>query len=258
MRREELLLRGMGQINLDKLLTIYGRNSVKEALENRDINVLKLHLSNTNKSSSTLEKILKLANRRGVEISFYKSRRELSFISKNSKQDQGVALDIYMPNFLNEREFLKLNKKRYKLLALDTINNPQNLGMIIRSATAGNIDAIILSTSKNSAKISPLVVKSSVGTIFKLPLIQTKDLKLTLQNFRADGAKLYTLSANAQNSYLEEKFLDKSIFVLGNESRGVSKEVENISDSLISVPMRRGVESLNVAVTASLIAFLPS
>ena len=244
----------MEQINFNKILTIYGRNSVLEALENRDISILKLHLSKTNRGSKSLEKILKLAKIRGVEIAIYNSKRELSFISKNSKQDQGVALDIYMPKFLSESEFLK-QKKRYRLLALDSINNPQNLGMIIRSATAGSIDAVILSTSKNSTKISPLVVKASVGTIFKLPIIQTRDLKKSLEFFKSDGAKLYTLSSRAEKSYKDEEYSSKSIFILGNETNGVREEIEKLSYSLISIPMRRGVESLNVAVTASLIAF---
>ncbi len=196
MRRGKLLLLGMEQINRDKLLTIYGRNSVKEALESRDISLLKLHLSKTNRRTPSLDKILKLAESRGVEIKFYNSRRELSFISKNSKQDQGVALDIYMDNFLNIDEFIK-NNNRYRVLALDGINNPQNLGMIIRSATAGYIDAILLSTSKSSTKISPLVVKASVGTIFKLPIIKSRDLVDTLKRFKADGAKLYALSSKA-------------------------------------------------------------
>jgi len=245
----------MGQINFNKILTIYGRNSVLEALENRDISILKLHLSKTNKSSKSLEKILKLAKSRGVEIAIYNTKRELSFISKNSKQDQGVALDIYMPKFLSESEFLRTAKKGYRLLALDTINNPQNLGMIIRSATAGNIDAIILSTSKNSTKISPLVVKASVGTIFKLPIIQTKNLKKSLEIFKRDGARLYTLSSRAKKSYRDENYPSKSVFILGNETNGVREDIEELSDSSISIPMRRGVESLNVAVTASLIAF---
>ena len=199
-----------------------------------------------------MDRIIELARKRNIEIAYH-TKRALSYISKNSKQDQGVALDIIMKGFLNEEEFIK-DYNSYRLLALDGISNPQNLGMIIRSATAGAIDAIILPTKK-SAQISPLVIKSSVGTIFKIPIIRTSSLLNSLKRFKKNGANIYTLSSYATNSYRDEVYPNRVIFVLGNETVGVSKEIEEISNKSISIPMRRGVESLNVAITASLLAF---
>jgi 23S rRNA (guanosine2251-2'-O)-methyltransferase len=127
--------------------------------------------------------------------------------------------------------------------------------MIIRSCAAGNIDAILLPT-KGAAQISPLVIKASAGTLFKMPIIKTSNLKQTLSNFKEEGAELYSLSSHAERSYKEQHYNGKTIFVLGNESEGVSREVEAICSERIAIPMQRGVESLNVAVTASLLAFL--
>jgi 23S rRNA (guanosine2251-2'-O)-methyltransferase len=135
------------------------------------------------------------------------------------------------------------------------VTNPQNLGMIIRSCAAGNIDAIVLPT-KGAAQISPLVIKASAGTLFKMPIIKTSNLKETLAQFKEEGASLYTLSSHARKSYKEQYYSDKSIFVLGNESEGVSPVVEKLCNESISIPMNRGVESLNVAVTAALLAFI--
>ncbi len=89
-----------------------------------------------------------------------------------------------------------------------------------------------------------------------MPIIKTSDLKKTLELFKKEGANLYTLSSHASQSYKEQTYGDKIIFVLGNESEGVSKSLEALCDVNISIPMKRGVESLNVAVTASLLAFL--
>ncbi|HHD78236.1 MAG TPA: RNA methyltransferase, partial [Epsilonproteobacteria bacterium] len=175
-------------------------------------------------------------------------------ISKNAKQDQGVALDIVLEHFGNEKDFIS-NNINYRIIALDGVTNPQNLGMIIRSCAAGNVDAILLPT-KGAAQISPLVIKASVGTLFKMPIINTSNLKQTLESFKNEGAALYSLSSHAKSSYKEQAYSDKSIFILGNESEGVSKEVEALCDESIAIPMQRGVESLNVAVTASLLAFL--
>ena len=101
-----------------------------------------------------------------------------------------------------------------------------------------------------------MVIKASVGTLFKLPIIKTSSFVKTLEKFKKEDANLYTLSSYAKKSYRDESYGQKTVFILGNESEGVSKEVENLSNDSILIPMKRGVESLNVAVTASLLAFL--
>jgi len=238
----------------DKILTIYGRNAVLEALEDERVTIHKLHLSKSNKDASVLERMKKIALNRGIEVAYH-DKQSLSRISKNAKQDQGVALDIVLEHFGDERSF-KNDHTNYRIIALDGVTNPQNLGMIIRSCAAGEIDALLLPT-KGAAQISPLVIKASAGTLFKMPIIKTSDLSKTLAAFKEEGATLYTLSSHAAKSYREECYNEKSIFILGNESEGVSKKVEALCDESISIPMKRGVESLNVAVTASLLAFLP-
>ena len=237
----------------DKVLTIYGRNAVMEALVDEAVTIHKLHLSKSNKDASVLETMKAIAKKRDIEVAYH-DKQSLSRISKNAKQDQGVALDIVLEHFSDEESF-KNSHKTYRIIALDGVTNPQNLGMIIRSCAAGNIDAILLPT-KGAAQISPLVIKASAGTLFKMPLIKTSNLKNTLNSFKKDGANIYTLSSHASHSYKEQNYSDKTIFVLGNESEGVSPEIEAICNESIAIPMQRGVESLNVAVTASLLAFL--
>jgi len=237
----------------DKVLTIYGRNAVMEALEDTSIIIHKLHLATSNKDNDQISKMIHIAQSRGIEIRYH-DKSALSRISKNAKQDQGVALDVVLEHFGDEEGFIASHKS-YRIIALDGVHNPQNLGMIIRSCAAGNIDAILLPT-KGAAQISPLVIKASVGTLFKMPIIKTNNLLKTLQNFQSHSAKVYSLSSYAEESYKNMPYTDKTIFVLGNESEGVSEAVEKLSDARIVIPMQRSVESLNVAVTASLLAFL--
>ena len=237
----------------DKVLTIYGRNAVMEALEDESISIHKLHLSKSNKDASVLEKMKAVAKHRGIDVAYHE-KQSLSRISKNAKQDQGVALDIVLEYFGNEEDFIS-NNMSYRIVALDGVTNPQNLGMIIRSCAAGNVDAILLPT-KGAAQISPLVIKASAGTLFKMPIIKTTNLKKTLASFKKEGADVYTLSSHVNSNYKEQNYSSKTIFVVGNESEGVSREVEALSTQSIAIPMQRGVESLNVAVTASLLAFL--
>jgi len=237
----------------DKVLTVYGRNPVVEALEDESITIHKLHLSKSNKDADVLEQMKEMAKKRDIEV-VYHDKQALSRISKNAKQDQGVALDIVLEHMGDEGSFRESHKS-YRIVALDGITNPQNLGMIIRSCAAGNIDAILLPT-RGGAQISSLVIKASAGTLFKMPLIKTSNLEKSLKSFQKEGASLYTLSSHASHSYREQSYGDKTIFILGNESEGVSKPVEDLCDKSIAIPMQRGVESLNVAVTASLLAFL--
>ena len=233
------------------LLTIYGRNPVLEALQNKELQIYALHLSKSNKKSDKIDLMLKLAKSRRIEVKYH-DKEKLSRISKNKKQDQGVALDIILQNF-TDLNGLK-SKSNYKVLALDGIENPQNLGMIIRSAAAGDVDALIIPKKGTASVTSPLVIKASAGTLFKMPVIQSENLYNTLKELAINGAKLVVLDSNSKNKLKKLKKFEKSVFILGNESRGVSKEIAQIAEVKAKIAMNREVESLNVAVTASIIA----
>ena len=234
----------------EKVITLYGRNVVVEVLQDENIKVHKLHMANSNQTDGAIKSILDLAKKRDIEITYHE-KKALSRISKNAKQDQGVAIDIIANTYKSANEIKKMDK--FKLIALDGVQNPQNLGMIIRSCAASKIDGIIL-PKKSSAKISPLVVKASAGTLFKLPIYYCNTLEDILPKLK--DTKIYSLSSHAKKSIYEIEKSDKAIYVLGNESDGISTEIESICNDSISIPMQREVESLNVAVTASLIAFM--
>lgn len=238
----------------DSLMTVYGRKTVLEALEDKSVSIFRLHLATSNKPAEILDDILRLAQRKGAEV-VYHDRTALSRISKNASQDQGVAADLQLPGYTTYERFLEQPpKKAYRLLALDGITNPQNLGMIIRSACAGNIDGILLPI-KGNAQIDPLVIKASAGTLFRAPILRCQHLPEAMKGFIAAGAVACSLSSHANKSLSEFNPESASIYVLGNETSGVSEEVSQLCSEQIRIPMNNGVESLNVAVTAALIAF---
>ena len=239
--------------NFDRQITVYGRNVVLEILEEKDINVTKVHLADSNKKDGVVSKIQMLCEKKNIEV-LYHSKQALSRISKNAKQDQGVAADIEANSYQSAEDFLKSAPQSYRYIALDSIHNPQNLGMIIRSVAAGFVDGIIL-PKKGSAKISPLVIKASAGTLFKTKILYCDTLEETLPDFKKGGADIYALSSHADKNLFVMKLGDKTIFVLGNESEGVCKEVERLANKTLFIPMQNGVESLNVAVTAALLAY---
>lgn len=239
----------------EQLLTVYGRKPVLEILQDTSIPVYKLHLASSNKTAGIINDIIKIANDRKIAIDYH-SRQELSRISKNSKQDQGVCVDIECPLHQSANTLLStINPlKTLRLLAVDNITNPQNLGMIIRSACAGGMDGILMSKQGN-AKLDSLVIKASAGTLFKFSIFFCQSLENTLKQFKDQGVDIIGLSGNSELTLKNYNESNDVIYILGNESTGVSKPVLKTCSKVVSIPMSNGVESLNVAVTASLLAF---
>lgn len=238
----------------DSLLTIYGRKPVLEALEDSSLPVHKLHLAESNRKDQLISRIEQLAAERNIEIAHW-DRKGLSRISKNARQDQGVALDLALPHYGTADAFLQEHRSgHFELLALDGITNPQNLGMIIRSACAGGIDGIIL-PRKGCAQIDPLVIKASVGTLFKTRILRCEQLAPVLEKFAAVGARVCALSSHANDTLRTIDDSQPNVFVLGNETHGVGADVAKKCTHRLRIPMQNGVESLNVAITAALISF---
>lgn len=237
---------------LASLLTIYGRKPVLEALQDATIQPAKLHLAESNKPAAILKDIERYATNKGAAIAYH-DKKALSRISKNGKQDQGVALDIRCPGFMTLDDFLACAPKQFDLILLDAVTNPQNLGMIIRSVTASPAAAIVL-PEKGCAKLDALVIKASAGTLFRANILRCNDIPTALERLKSLDTKCYALAGNGQES-LGALTAERNAFVMGNESDGVSQTSLKLCDASISIPMARGVESLNVGVAASLVAF---
>lgn len=242
--------------DLAKTITIYGRKPVLEALQDPSLDCRTLHWASSNQSRGVAADILALAQRRGV-VQREHSRETLARISRNGRQDQGVALDILCPHFASEDSLLaRGTEPSLRVLALDGITNPQNVGMIIRSAVAGGIDAILY-PRRGVAALGPLVIKAAVGTVFRAPIVHCDQLSSSLGRLKTAGFRIASLSADASQSVFDYRQDAATVFVLGGETEGVSAAVTALTDVGLSIPMANGVESLNVAVAASLIAYAP-
>ncbi len=144
-----------------------------------------------------------------------------------------------------------------RFIVLDRIHNPQNLGMIVRSVAAGGINALFIPQQGN-ATISPLVIKASAGALFKCPIVRCETTEECIHALRERNICISVLSSQSKTSLLQEHGRQQPVaFVLGNESEGVSQAVSALADEQLKIPMHNEIESLNVAVTAALIAFLP-
>ena len=243
-------------MNLSKILTIYGRKTVLEALQDDRLSPSRLHLADSNKRGGIVGQIEDLAKVRAIDVQIH-ARQALSRISKNGKQDQGVALDLFCPEFDSFEHFIDAGmhfSNGFRAVLLNGITNPQNVGMIIRSCCAAGVNAIFY-PKRSVATLGPLVIKSSAGILFNAPIVQCEDARLTAQSLQERGFDIAVLDSHARKSLFDFAPIKPTVYVLGGETIGVDKEIKNAANVSLRIPMRNNVESLNVAVTAALVAF---
>ena len=249
-------------------LTLYGRKPVLEALNNPKITPQKLFLSHK-AHGDLIQEIKRSADQIGLPIQRC-SAQELSRISKQGRQDQGVALDVQAPLLCSLEEGLATftpNSHSFDplLFLVDGVQNPSNLGLLIRTLCAANLQALIVPQVKNSS-LNPLVIKASAGVAFKAPIWHIQHSVQAAEILKNQGYTLYGLrgvEADPFYAWSAQRLLDfqnhaqvhKRVWVLGNESEGISQELTPYIDRWITLPMMRQVESLNVAVAGSIVAY---
>ncbi|WP_439107063.1 TrmH family RNA methyltransferase [Congregibacter sp.] len=239
-----------------RFLTVYGRKAVLEALQDPQMDCRILHLARSNRSGGVLKDIQRAAAKRALDFREH-TREELARISRNGRQDQGVALDVYCPAMRELDDYVaSLADVPQRLLALDGVTNPQNMGMVIRSAAAAGIDGVLYADRGNPA-LGPLVIKASAGTVFRAPLLRCQSVSTASKTLCDADFTLYRLQASGRRTLFDGKgFASRALFVLGGESAGISRELSALPGENLSIPMSNGVESLNVAVSGALVAYL--
>jgi 23S rRNA (guanosine2251-2'-O)-methyltransferase len=234
----------------DDMITLYGRKPVQEVLRDPSVRVYKLHLAETNRTSDVIAEIRSLAESRDIDIQMH-TREALSRISKNGRQDQGVAIDIQPMHY---GHINGLPEDVTELIVVDGVTNPQNLGMIIRSVTASPVHGLLI-PKKGSAKIDPLVHKASAGTLLKGNLYHAPTIESGLEALKTKGFTLIGLAGSSENLLKDIPGSSKIAFVVGNETEGLSESALKRCDQLVRIPLANEVESINVAMAATLVSF---
>ncbi len=139
------------------------------------------------------------------------------------------------------------------ILALDDIQDPGNLGTILRTADSVGLKQILVSKGTADA-YNPKVVRSTMGAIFRVNVIECENLKETLKELQSNDYKVMTTSLNAKKSIYEVDY-KKKVIVIGNEANGVSKEILNSADEKVIIPMLGKTESLNASVATGVILY---
>lgn len=147
-----------------------------------------------------------------------------------------------------------INKDNPALIFLDALQDPGNLGTIIRTCDAFNLDGIILGEGSVDP-YNPKVVRATMGSIFRVPLLVSNNSLETLSKLQSDNIKILSTSLEADLPIYDIDYRQGFAIVIGNESKGVQGEILNLSDQLIKIPMPGSAESLNAGVAASIIMY---
>ena len=172
------------------------------------------------------------------------------YVSDN-KTPQGILCVVRQKNY--ELDIL-LQVENPHFMVLDNLQDPGNLGTILRTSEGAGVDAVFL--SKDCVDIyNPKTIRSTMGSIYRMPFVYVEDLLELLDLFREKGILSYAAHLQGENNYDKENYRSGTAILIGNEGNGLRDEVAKKADIWVQIPMHGQVESLNAAIAASILMF---
>jgi len=233
---------------------IYGIHPVEEALKSSHLRFQKIFLS-TQKSHPPIQSILDLANKRHIPVSFA-TQEALGKMAQGGLHQNVVGILKEIP-YVDIREIFSNSKREGKkalLLILDGIQDPQNLGSLMRTASGCGVQGLIIPKDR-TVGITPTVIKASAGAIAHLPVARVVNIASTIDVLKKEGIWVYGASGEAKELiYHLDLNIDLAI-VIGAEGRGIRPLVRKRCDRLFSIPMRGPLSSFNASVSGGIILY---
>lgn len=140
------------------------------------------------------------------------------------------------------------------ILILEGIQDPGNFGTMLRTAEGAGFD-FILADEKTVDVYNPKVIRSTMGSIFRVPVVYTERLAESIAILKSENILLYAAHLHGERDFREQAFSDRTAVLIGNEGKGLSGEISALADVLVKIPMQGNVESLNAAVAAALLMY---
>jgi 23S rRNA (guanosine2251-2'-O)-methyltransferase len=198
-----------------------------------------------------LQEIIDLARERSVPVRF--EPREALDRASNSAVHQGVVAFGAVQRYA-ELEDVVARTGLQLLVLLDGVEDPHNLGAIIRTAHAAGASAILI-PDRRAAGLTDVVGKAAAGAIEHLPVVRVGNVTQTLEMLKKRGFWIYGLDERGTQLYSETDYAMPTVFVLGGEGQGLHQLVKKHCDVLVRIPMAGAISSLNVSVAAGIVLF---
>lgn len=232
---------------------IFGVNPVKESLQStRGVFNLYVQISATD---HRVEKIIKLAEDRGVAV----HRREKIDLTKMcaSSHHQGIALEVEPFRYAELDDLsaaVDQSSSTGFLLVLDGIQDPHNLGALIRTAACAGAHGVIIPKDR-ACSITAAVEKASAGAVAMIPVAMVTNIAQSLETLKKSGYWIYGLASEAKQSVYGVAFSGNIVLVIGSEGEGIRPLVRKQCDVVMSIPHYGGVDSLNASVAGGIAMF---
>ncbi len=232
---------------------VEGRNAVIELLESgRDVN--KILIAKGEKHGS-IYKIIAIAKERKILISEIE-RSKLNQIAQ-TQNNQGVIAIVPPFNYCEVEDILKLAKQKNEMpfiLLLDGIEDPHNLGSIIRTAETAGVHGIII-PKRRAASVNSTVSKVSAGAVEYMKIARVNNLNETIHYLKEQGLWICGTDMNTEVTYTKQDYKMPLAVVIGSEGFGMSRLVKENCDFLVKIPMKGKITSLNASVSAGIIMY---
>ena len=229
---------------------VYGINAVREALETGG-RVNRLYLARESRVRDA-EALVELARARRIPFDFV-PQAKLNALC-DTREHQGVAATVSPMAYADFEECLAHCGAKSLLLALDQVQHPKNLGLLVRTA-AGSGASGVLVPARGGALLDESVVRASAGTVFRVPIVNCPNMARALGALRDAGFWVYGLDGAGEETVFDLPWANRSVLVLGNETGGLRPGVRKACDALVRIPLAGGLDSLNVAVAGGVALF---
>jgi 23S rRNA (guanosine2251-2'-O)-methyltransferase len=231
-----------------RLDAVYGINAVKEAIQSRPVEYV---LVAQGQSSRRVQEIIDACRKAAIAVRFA-PRAALDRETGNARHQDVVA--VCSAKTYDDLEALLTSRERPLLVVLDSVEDPGNLGAIVRTSVAASADGLII-PQRRAAGLSPAVARAAAGALEHLKIARVTNLVRSLVELKERGVWVYGFEAQAEKSYLDLDYTGSCALVLGGEGRGLHRLVHEACDVLARIPLYGPVQSLNVSVAAAVVLY---
>mgnify|MGYP001485108692 CR=1 FL=1 len=229
---------------------VIGQHAVIEALRNPKRKVLRVFL--TEESKKNIHK--KNPNKNlleGIKV-YFKSKKELDkYSTRENLLHQGYVAEIEPLKKLTLKEFVKKNNN-ITLICLDGVTDPRNIGSLIRSAAAFDIDGIIIK-ERNFPSESKLMYKAASGAIEYTNIFEVSNINSTLKNLKEKNFWVYGFDGNGNKNFTDLEWKGNNVLLFGSEGLGMHKHTSKYADFLVKIEINKKIESLNISNSAAIV-----
>ncbi len=227
---------------------IYGRHALVEALRNTPKAVKSVFLA----PQVNDEELIKLIRENGIQIESL-AKAGLPQTEKEATHQGVVALVVIDRIIRDYKEFIENLTVTTDtcIVIMGELQDPQNVGAVIRSAAALGVAAVLI-PEYNQAPINGTVVKVSAGMAFRVPLVSVGNINNAVRDLKERGFWIYGLEGESEKSITDEAFDTPTVFIIGNESKGIREKTRDLCDILVSIPMHPRCESMNAAASTAI------